>query len=71
MQCRPARYAWSGERTAGLVLVNARPAIQTSLGSSRQNEFLSAAECERSGAIHDTSGLSVAQQLYNCLLNGD
>jgi proline iminopeptidase len=59
------------ESIKGLVLVCASTGLHGQSMPSRQREFISQQEQEKMGEIRKTSGLSVAQLIYNNFLNGD
>jgi len=67
-QCYAIKYP---ERVAGLVLVGSSTAMQVPLKPGRERQFLSAEELARIREVNSAPGLSAAQRVYNCFLNGD
>lgn len=59
------------EHLKGLILVSASTGLHGQSMPSRQREFISRQEQRKMGEIRKTSGLSMAQLVYNNFLNGD
>jgi proline iminopeptidase len=67
-QCYAMKYP---ENIKGLVLMCASTGLHGESMPSREREFISRQEREKMGEIRKTSGLSIAQLIYNNFLNGD
>ncbi len=67
-QCYALKYP---EKVQGLILMCASTGLRGESLPSRQNDFIGPEERQRMNQIRKTSGLSMAQLVYNNHLNGD
>jgi len=70
-QCYAVKYP---EPVIGLVLVSAKPGMNTGLGESRQGEFISEQESQKIFQLkmkYFSGQISMQQLIYNAFLNGD